>query len=218
MQALEKALNLLSGLRAIREHIPRKSVVEVLPERTELVSSILITMHAISHSLHNHLSVPQLLPNPQAALEHLVTAMEEQICTRQAVSLAIASPATAKKPLTAEVGTSSATTLVGSVVKPPFPPKKRRSTHSTDIGAEKLGFRFAFALAENEAILEIIAALTDALNVCKELYGEASIIDQQDVQHVSLHVRSGAGTPTRSGARTPLPRTATMRSASSWKP
>lgn len=193
--ALEEGLNLLSALRAIREHIPRSMVAELLAERTELVSSLLITMRAISHSLYQHVSTPQFLPDPNAALGHLIAAMKEQMCARHAVSLAIhgSPPAVAAEPI--EAGTSPATTLVEALAprsalnKPSCPmSKRRRSMLSTRSDPGNLDFGFAFALAENEAISEIITALTAALDICKQLYGEASIIDQQDVQHISLHI------------------------------
>lgn len=188
-------------------------------------------MHAISHSLHNHSSVPQFLPDPRNALDNLVSAVEEQVYTTHAVQAAVEkstqSPPSHIEPV--EAGTSSSTTLIGSLAPSLLPGKLafpssnsnstkkrssiRRRASTTSERPSKLGFSFAFALAEHEAVSEIVAALEDTLETCRRLYGVASIIDQQDVPHVSLYIRSGAGTPTRSGARTPIPRTPTVRSA-----
>lgn len=193
---LNELLNLWSGLRAIRQHIPRKlTVLDVMPQRTELISSILIILHAISHSLHTHSPVPQFLPHPHLALEHLIAAIEGHIA-----GLSKATPSSDED--TEE--NSRANSTVPSMPEG-GPETVSFSLPSQDCGpgldSGKLGFSFAFALAENEAITQAVEILSDIIETCKDLYGVASFIQQEEVQHLgdfSSYIHTPVRTPTRS--------------------
>lgn len=211
--SLGEALDLFSCVRVIREQIPRReTVLDVLPERTELVSSVLITLHAIAHSLHTHGAVLQYLPDPREALNALVEAVEQHI-DAEGADCPIG-PDWGFSPMhqrAKSAGLASQSTLAGppnDTDKVPFPRARFDSVRSMDSVSsfgqrKKLGLSFAYALAENEAISEFVAALERAVDICRQLYGVASFIDQQEVPgHMSMHVRRGdPGSPTRSEAR-----------------
>ncbi|KAK9893742.1 hypothetical protein P389DRAFT_107891 [Cystobasidium minutum MCA 4210] len=195
---LNELTNLWSGLRAIRQHIPRKlTVLDVLPQRTELISSILIVLHAISHSLHTYSPVPQFLPHPHAALDHLVAAIEEHVESFALSPLNNGSSSSHPFP-------SLQSTLVGSSGETRLPSLGTASPARKADG--KLGFSFAFALAENEAISEAVQTLSDIVETCRELYGVASFIQQDEVENFGENVSSSyLHTPLRSPTRSSRP-------------
>lgn len=65
----------------------------------------------------------------------------------------------------------------------------------------KLGLSFAFALAENEAISEAVQTLSDIVETCKDLYGVASFIQQDDLHHLGENMSSFLHTPVRTPTR-----------------
>lgn len=82
----------------------------------------------------------------------------------------------------------------------PFP-SRLKSLGLDGLAGGKLGFSFAFALAENEAISEAVETLSDIVETCKDLYGVASFIQQDEVQHLgdfSSYLHTPVRTPTRS--------------------
>lgn len=68
----------------------------------------------------------------------------------------------------------------------------------------KLDFSLAFALAENEVMIEVVQILEEILELCKRLHGTASFIVQDDSTHlldmesVRGHLTSHTHTPARS--------------------
>lgn len=173
------------------EHITRAHV-----ERFQ-ISSILIILHAISHSLHTHSPVPQFLPHPQSALQHLISAIEEHI-EQVATSPISSGPSTAQMP---SIHSTLLSSSVGESDKVPFPSHASSAGPGSDTTGAKLGFSFAFALAENEAISEAVETLGDIIETCKDLYGVASFIQQEEVEllgDVSSYLHTPVRTPTRS--------------------
>ncbi|KAH7908025.1 Fusaric acid resistance protein-like-domain-containing protein [Hygrophoropsis aurantiaca] len=80
VQKLQKILDLMTGLRKIREKIPRKeTVASVLKERREFVSCICIALFASEHVFRSRKPLPQFLPSSRQALENLVTQVEQRI-------------------------------------------------------------------------------------------------------------------------------------------
>lgn len=156
----------------------------------------MIVLHAISHSLHTHSPVPQFLPHPHAALEHLVTAIEDHLNTFATSPLSNGSPGSLPM-------SSIQSTLVASSLEsygnssvpmdgPALPVRKP---------GNKLGLSFAFALAENEAISEAVQTLSDIVETCKDLYGVASFIQQDDLHNLGENMSSFLHTPVRTPTR-----------------
>ena len=202
LDALEEVCDLMSGLRTIRTHIPRRTTaLDLLPERTELVSTILLTLHAVSHSLHTRAPVPQFLPKPALAFNKLVLAIEDHI---QRANAATRPHSPKSGYFVQEEAAASSTTLLavpvqagGAGFSPAFHLQdetarliKRPEVHN------KLGFSFAFALAEQEALSKIVDSLEDVLLICRDLYGEATFI-QADHAPV-LDLQNHLATPSRS--------------------
>ena len=70
---LRAILDLLLGLRRIRERIPRDETVKaVLSDRAEMVSAVLLNLFAVGHSLRTRSALPQYLPSPRIAVESLI--------------------------------------------------------------------------------------------------------------------------------------------------
>ena len=69
-----------------------------------------------------------------------------------------------------------------------------------------MGFDFAYALAEYQAISQAVDLLENCNEVCAELFGKATFIEQEDMEHRLSLVRSFANTPVL--ARTPTTRSA----------
>ncbi|THH26360.1 hypothetical protein EUX98_g7828 [Antrodiella citrinella] len=66
---MQKFLDLLTGLRKIRENLPRQeSVIDVFTERRAFMSSICILMYACQHVFRTREPLPQFLPSARHAL------------------------------------------------------------------------------------------------------------------------------------------------------
>ncbi|KAI0085393.1 hypothetical protein BDY19DRAFT_896736 [Irpex rosettiformis] len=77
---LQNMLDLLTGLRKIRENIPRKiTVYDVIKERREFMSCVCIALFACQHAFKAHEPLPQFLPSARHALETLETEVRERI-------------------------------------------------------------------------------------------------------------------------------------------
>lgn len=204
---LNDLVNLFAGLRQIRQHIPRQlTVMDVLPQRTEFVSSILLTLHAISHSLHTRSAIPQFLPQPRVFLEHLVTAIETHIEGTYSTHVTpMTSPRATRynsdardsdRPVSAEpigshrefAGTSEGTTAVRSSVA--FPTLAKSSSEA----GHRVDFSFIYALAEIEAISEAVETIEEILDICRDLYGVATFIQAEEAGRFDLSI---APTPAR---------------------
>ncbi|KAL0071633.1 hypothetical protein AAF712_001490 [Marasmius tenuissimus] len=72
ISCLQRLLDLLTGLRKIREHISRQhTVAAVVNERRELVSCICVSLFACEQVFGARQPLPQLLPSSRTALMHL---------------------------------------------------------------------------------------------------------------------------------------------------
>jgi len=61
---LQRLLDLLTGLRKIRENIPQKeSVADVFKERRDFMSAFYISLFACEHAFHARTPIPQFLPS-----------------------------------------------------------------------------------------------------------------------------------------------------------
>ncbi|KIK79803.1 hypothetical protein PAXRUDRAFT_833910 [Paxillus rubicundulus Ve08.2h10] len=77
VQKIQKILDLMTGLRKIRENIPRKETVAcVLKERREFVSCVSLILFASEQVFRARQPLPQFLPSARQALEVLTTQIE----------------------------------------------------------------------------------------------------------------------------------------------
>jgi len=77
---VQKLLDAMTGLRKIRENIPRKETVSnVFGERREFMSCVCITLYACQHAFRAREPLPQFLPSPKHALETLESHVQDSI-------------------------------------------------------------------------------------------------------------------------------------------
>ncbi|KAI8998920.1 hypothetical protein BD414DRAFT_476445 [Trametes punicea] len=77
---MQKLLDLMTGLRKIRENIPRKeTVANVFKERREFMSCVCITLFACQHAFHAREPLPQFLPSARHAFVNLEAHVQECI-------------------------------------------------------------------------------------------------------------------------------------------
>lgn len=80
VENLQAVLDIMTGIRKIRENIPiRETVAPVLAERREFVSTICLFLYAIEHAFRARQPLPQFLPSSRAALTKLLTHIEDAI-------------------------------------------------------------------------------------------------------------------------------------------
>ncbi|KAG1849064.1 hypothetical protein C8R48DRAFT_729509 [Suillus tomentosus] len=77
---IQKILDLMTGLRKIRENIPRKeTIASVMKERKEFISCICISLFACQHVFQARQPLPQFLPSARQALETLESRIEASL-------------------------------------------------------------------------------------------------------------------------------------------
>ncbi|KAI0637282.1 hypothetical protein C8Q77DRAFT_1050225 [Trametes polyzona] len=77
---MQKLLDVMTGLRKIRENIPRKETVSnVFKERREFMSCVCITLFACQHAFHAREPLPQFLPSARHAFANLEAHVQECI-------------------------------------------------------------------------------------------------------------------------------------------
>jgi len=80
VQKLQKILDLMTGLRNVRENIPRKeTVVSVFKQRRELISCICVSLFACEQVFRARQPLPQFLPSSKQALKTLEIHIEDRI-------------------------------------------------------------------------------------------------------------------------------------------
>ncbi len=78
IDSTERLVDILADIRTLRFGVPRQAtVLEVLPLRQEVVSSVLIALFALSHSFRSRTSLPQFIPSPRRALGELMEAIDQ---------------------------------------------------------------------------------------------------------------------------------------------
>ncbi|WWC92171.1 uncharacterized protein L201_007125 [Kwoniella dendrophila CBS 6074] len=78
IDALERLLETLVEIRLLRFSVPRKAtVLDVLPIRRELISTILINLWACARSFHSRSPLPQFLPSPRSPLSELMQVTDQ---------------------------------------------------------------------------------------------------------------------------------------------
>jgi len=145
VDVLERLLDVLSGLRSIREKIPkREAVVAVRGQRKDLVShhrsarsimhydfapkisSICISFYAAEHAFRSRQPLPQFLPSSRIALDALVSGITKTV------------------------------------------------HKECEADPHALGFSLVYAFAESEALDELVDHQEKLLNLCRQLFGISS--------------------------------------------
>jgi len=75
---MERLLETFTEVRTLRFSLPRKAtVLDVLPIRRELVSTILVNLWATAQAFRSRSPLPQLLPSPRIPLGEVMEATDE---------------------------------------------------------------------------------------------------------------------------------------------
>jgi len=76
-RTLQRAIDIMVGIRRVRDHIPRKETVQdVMSFRREVISCICISLFACEATFRTGSALPQFLPSPQHALDELIREKE----------------------------------------------------------------------------------------------------------------------------------------------
>ncbi|KDQ53035.1 hypothetical protein JAAARDRAFT_61594 [Jaapia argillacea MUCL 33604] len=80
VSTMQRLMDLLTGLRKVRENIPHKeTVAAVFRERRELVSCICITLFACEHAFRARQPLPQFLPSARHAWKRLAIHVDDRL-------------------------------------------------------------------------------------------------------------------------------------------
>ncbi|KAI9510385.1 hypothetical protein F5148DRAFT_592931 [Russula earlei] len=80
ISSLQATLDVLTGLRTIREHIPvREAISGVVNDRREFVSCICISLYACEHAFRARQPLPQFLPSARHAHTTLISSVAESM-------------------------------------------------------------------------------------------------------------------------------------------
>lgn len=151
---LQRVLDLLIGLRRIRENIPKKeTVADVLSYRKDFISCICISLFACEMTFKTSDSLPQFLPSPQHALDALVR--EKQF----AMQMVASSPAH---------GNDGSTSSISKDIVP------RGSLHR----ASRKTLAISYALAENALLEDLAKRLEELLRIMRRLHGTTEWIPE----------------------------------------
>jgi len=80
ISSMQGMLDILTGLRKIREHIPvREAVSGVVNERREFVSCVCVSLYACEHAFRARQPLPQFLPSARCARATLISRLEHSM-------------------------------------------------------------------------------------------------------------------------------------------
>jgi len=79
VEMLQDILDIMTGIRKIRENIPTETVSSVLNERREFVSTVCLTLYATEHAFRARQPLPQFLPSGRTALTKLVSHIDASL-------------------------------------------------------------------------------------------------------------------------------------------
>ncbi|KAH9025176.1 hypothetical protein EDB85DRAFT_2179551 [Lactarius pseudohatsudake] len=80
ISSMQAMLDLMTGLREIREHIPvQEAVLKVMKDRRELVSCVCVSLYACENAFRSRQPLPQFLPSTRHAHATLVSHIAKSI-------------------------------------------------------------------------------------------------------------------------------------------
>ncbi|KAJ9092812.1 hypothetical protein QFC21_006688 [Naganishia friedmannii] len=156
---LSHMLELLVEIRMLRLSIPRReTVLDVLPLRQDLVSSVYITIFAVAHASRSRSPLPQFLPSPREALNKWGKAVERLLGDSRPSS-------GTQSPISSENG--------GHIH-----PRGLKTSNAMDLAA-------LYAFAEREALSRLCDVLDETVEIARGLFGiqaflEPKIITAED--------------------------------------
>ncbi|WWC65162.1 uncharacterized protein I303_107776 [Kwoniella dejecticola CBS 10117] len=171
IDASERLLETLVEIRLLRFSVPRKAtVLDVLPIRRELISTILINLWACAHSFHSRSPLPQFLPSPRSPLSELMEVTDQHARDIRAFRNSYTSTFTAMD----EQSRGRDRSISPSV-------NMHRPGNSTANTEERVDYQaemaILYAMAENEALGEVCNILEEIVASAKTLFGTQTFLD-----------------------------------------
>ncbi|WVF67982.1 hypothetical protein IAT40_002744 [Kwoniella sp. CBS 6097] len=168
IDASERLLETLVEIRMLRFSVPRKAtVLDVLPIRRELISTILINLWACGHAFQSRSPLPQFLPSPRSPLAELMEVTDEHARDMRAFRHTYVDG----EGKTRERGRA----LGGTAME------RERSASPAVSGTSSATYQaemaILYAMAENEALGEVCNILEEIVAAAKTLFGSQSFLD-----------------------------------------
>ncbi|OCF58481.1 hypothetical protein L486_04514 [Kwoniella mangroviensis CBS 10435] len=163
IDASERLLETLVEIRLLRFSVPRKAtVLDVLPIRRELISTILINLWACAHSFHSRSPLPQFLPTPRSPLSELM-----EVTDQHARDIRAFRDTFNEEDIRGRKRSSS-----------PSPITMNRSSSAQGNGEVDYQAEMAilYAMAENEALGEVCNILEEIVAAAKTLFGTQTFL------------------------------------------
>ncbi|WVW80981.1 hypothetical protein I302_102972 [Kwoniella bestiolae CBS 10118] len=163
IDAIERLLETLVEIRLLRFSVPRKAtVLDVLPIRRELISTILINLWACAHSFHSRSPLPQFLPTPRSPLSELMEVTDQHA-----------------RDIRAFRNTFGEDIRGRNRSHSPSPINMNRSSSAQGEGQVDYQAEMAilYAMAENEALGEVCNILEEIVAAAKTLFGTQTFLD-----------------------------------------
>ncbi|KAJ9122833.1 hypothetical protein QFC24_003869 [Naganishia onofrii] len=150
-QSLSRILELLVEIRMLRLSIPRReTVLDVLPLRQDLVSSVYMTLFAIGHASRSRSPLPQFLPSPRDALNKWGKAVERLLGESRP-------PSGTQSPVPSESGGHAY-------------PRGLKTSNAMDLAA-------LYAFAEREALSRLCDVLDETVEIARGLFGIQAFLE-----------------------------------------
>ncbi|KIR69149.1 hypothetical protein I314_00253 [Cryptococcus bacillisporus CA1873] len=154
IDAGERLLELLIEIRILRFGVPRKeTVLDVLPIRRELISTVLINLWSCSHAFGSRSPLLQFLPSPRVPLSELMDVTEEHARHLRALR---------------KQGANSSVGNEGNVQAPGV-------TFLT--GSYQAELAVLYGMAENEALGEMCSILEELVAAARTLFGTQAFLE-----------------------------------------
>ncbi|KAK8850420.1 hypothetical protein IAR55_004338 [Kwoniella newhampshirensis] len=159
IDASERLLETLIEIRILRFSVPRKAtVLDVLPIRRELISTILINLWACGHAFGSRSPLPQFLPSPRVPLSELMEVTDEHAQDVRVSRHPHVEPN--------EADTNSDDTA-----------RKRDVSPATVTESYQAEMAILYAMAENEALGEVCNILEELVAAARTLFGTQTFLD-----------------------------------------
>ncbi|OWZ61103.1 hypothetical protein AYX14_04305 [Cryptococcus neoformans] len=153
IDASERLLEVLIEIRVLRFGVPRKeTVLDVLPIRRELISTVLINLWSCSHAFGSRSPLLQFLPSPRIPLSELMDVTEEH--ARHLLALR-------RQAVNGSAGNE------GNVQAPGVP--SLTESYQAELAV-------LYGMAENEALGEVCSILEELVAAARTLFGTQAFL------------------------------------------
>ncbi|WRT70576.1 uncharacterized protein IL334_007574 [Kwoniella shivajii] len=165
IDASERLLETLVEIRLLRFSVPRKAtVLDVLPIRRELISTILINLWACAHSFHSRSPLPQFLPSPRSPLSELMEVTDQHALDMRAFRDTYLDGDSRGRNRDRSDSPSSSS-------------QQQQHNNQNNQASYQAEMAILYAMAENEALGEVCSILEEIVAAAKTLFGTQTFLD-----------------------------------------